>query len=177
MNTAGYEVRHAQSADLPFLASIEHEAAALFADWPTELGLDAEALKEIDSIQTFREAQESGRLWVAVDANDAPVGLALVHRIDGAAHLEEMDVLPPHGRKGLGAALLEAVCSWAKENGYPSVTLSTFRDVPWNKPFYASHGFQVVEPNDLSPALQHVVDLEHQRGLRTDLRVIMRRAL
>ncbi|MDA1215630.1 MAG: GNAT family N-acetyltransferase [Chloroflexi bacterium] len=162
---------------MPFLGPIELEAAAMFAEWPTDLGLDAEALKEVDSIRTFREAQKNGHLWVAVDENDAPVGLALVHTVDMAAHLEEMDVLPLHGRKGLGAASLEAVCSWAKGNGYLAVTLSTFRDVPWNKPFYEKHGFRAVEPNDLSPALLRVVDLEHKRGLSTDLRVIMRRVL
>ena len=177
MDLAGYKIRQARPADLQLLASIELEAAALFADWPTDLGLDAEALKEVDSIQTFHEAQENGNLWVAVDADDAPVGFAFIRRIDEAAHLEEMDVLPLHGRKGLGSALLQAACSWAKESGYKAVTLSTFRDVPWNGPFYASHGFHIVEPNDLPPALLRVVDLEHQRGLRTNLRVIMRRVL
>lgn len=39
-------------------------------------------------------------------------------------------------RQGLGTALLEAVCSWAKARGFPAVTLSTFRDVPSDGPFY-----------------------------------------
>jgi GNAT superfamily N-acetyltransferase len=55
-------------------------------------------------------------------------------------HLEEMDVLPEHAGQGLGAALIEAVCSWAHTRGFDAVTLSTFRDVPWNAPFYPRHG-------------------------------------
>jgi GNAT superfamily N-acetyltransferase len=51
-----------------------------------------------------------------------------------------MDVLPEHAGQGLGAALIEAVCSWAHTRGFDAVTLSTFRDVPWNAPFYTRHG-------------------------------------
>jgi hypothetical protein len=55
------------------------------------------------------------------------------------------------------------------------VTLATFRDVPWNGPFYARRGFVAVPMHELSPGLRDLVDLERSRGLRTDLRVIMRR--
>jgi 4-diphosphocytidyl-2-C-methyl-D-erythritol kinase len=41
-------------------------------------------------------------------------------------HVEEMDVLPAHGRRGLGSRLLAWVCAWARAQGYAAVTLSTF---------------------------------------------------
>jgi hypothetical protein len=37
------------------------------------------------------------------------------------------------------------------EAGYPAVTLRTFRDVPWNGPFYLRRGFAVVDSAALSP--------------------------
>ena len=101
------------------------------------------------------------------------VGFALVLEIGGFAHLEELDVLPPHGRKGLGSALLDAVCTWAGQGGYPAVTLSTFRDVPWNAPFYQRRGFRVVVPSELSDDHVQLVVSEQRRGLRPDLRVMM----
>jgi hypothetical protein len=52
-----------------------------------------------------------------------------------------MDVLAEHGRRGIGGRLLETVCTSAREHGYAAVTLSTFRDVPWNDPFCRRHGF------------------------------------
>jgi len=122
----------------------------------------------------LRPAQEAGRLWVAVDKSDGPVGFAFVRELDGVAHLEELDVLPEHGGRGLGSALLDAVNAWAIGR-YAAITLATFRDVPWNAPFYARRGFREIPADELSPGLRDLVTIERSRGLRTDLRVMMRR--
>ena len=67
-------------------------------------------------------------------------------RIGGGAHLEQLSVHPDHGGRGIGRALLRAGCDWAGAHGYPELTLATYRDVPWNGPFYASEGFVEVGP-------------------------------
>ena len=59
--------------------------------------------------------------------------------------------------------------------GYASVTLTTFRDVSWNMPFYAKLGFSVVPPHTLSAGLRAVVDDETRRGLDSSRRVVMKR--
>ena len=41
------------------------------------------------------------------------MGFALCGAVDGHAHLFEMDVVPEFGRRGIGSALLEAVCDEA----------------------------------------------------------------
>jgi GNAT superfamily N-acetyltransferase len=81
-------------------------------------------------------------------AGDPPVGLCRVEGIDGTAHLEQLSVHPDHGRRGIGRALLRAGCAWAKAHGYDDITLATYRDVPWNGPFYASEGFVERGPVD-----------------------------
>ena len=43
------------------------------------------------------------------------------------------------------------------EAGYPRITLSTFRDVPWNRPFYERRGFRVVDPGGLPPQHRDLV--------------------
>jgi GNAT superfamily N-acetyltransferase len=73
--------------------------------------------------------------------------------IDRSAHLHEIDVLPEHGRKGLGRALVLRVAEWARANGYPSATVTTFRNLPWNTPSYASVGFVEVLPLALTRGL------------------------
>jgi predicted N-acetyltransferase YhbS len=110
--------------------------------------------------------------------DDAAVGFAHVELIERtAAHLEEIDVHPAHGRRGLGTRLVLQVCDWAAASGHASVTLTTFRDVPWNMPFYARLGFEIVAAAQLTPALLAVVGDETRRGLDPTRRVVMRRAL
>ena len=116
-------------------------------------------------------------MWVAT-AGNRPVGFAYVEVFQPRiAHLDEIDVRPDHGRRGLGRRLVTAVCDWAQRVDFEAVTLSTFRDVPWNMPFYEKLGFEVV-PNDmLSPALASVLADEARRGLDTNRGVVMRLTL
>ncbi len=92
---------------------------------------------------------------------------------DDLPHLEEIDVLPIHGRRGLGTALVRAVCEWAVVSGYPMLTLTTFRSVPWNYPFYARLGFVELSGETLRPELAAVVSDEADRGLDRESRVVM----
>src|SRR3989442_14638300 len=106
MAARGYTVTTARSQDIPALAAIERTAAQLLRAHAPQAVLD-ETTSEID----FREAQAAGRLWVA-RADDDPVGFALVEMLaPDLPHLEEIDVHPDHGRRGVGAALVRAVCS------------------------------------------------------------------
>jgi GNAT superfamily N-acetyltransferase len=172
---AGYTIRLSRRTELDRLPEIERQAALLFAGREAALGLLASHLAAVSSLDALERASDDGRLWVAADDRDEPVGFALVTDLGLFAHLEELDVLPAHGRQGLGGELIEAVCSWATTRGFSAVTLSTFRDVPWNAPAYARRGFDIVEPDDLPPELVRVVEAERKKGLATDRRVIMQR--
>ena len=121
-------------------------------------------------------ALAEGRLWVA-DVHGEQVGFALATVLDGCAHVHEIDVLPGHGRQGLGRALVNAVCAWAEGQHFPAVTLSTRMDVPFNGPFYARLGFAVLPDAQLTPGLQRLREGEAARGLDVDRRAIMRRLL
>jgi GNAT superfamily N-acetyltransferase len=114
---------------------------------------------------------------VAANAQDEPVGFAAVIIVDDAAHLEEIDVHPAHGRQGLGRRLVETVCAWAREHHYPAVTLTTFRDIPWNAPFYARLGFRILDKDEWTPGLRAISAEEAQTGLDPAQRVCMRRDL
>jgi len=170
----GHEIRRAVPEDIVFLAEVERKAGTLFETYPDETGLTDDILTRVNPIGNFQRAQEAGHLWVAVAPKGQVVGFALVLEIGGYAHLDELDVLPSHGRRGLGSALLDAVCSWAVETGYPAVTLRTFRDVPWNGPFYGRRGFHVVDSSQLSAEHVELEALERQRGLRPGFRVSMK---
>lgn len=173
MIPSGYEIRLAVPEDVGRLADVERQASTLFDDRLEHTGLTRESLRRVSSAESLHSAQQAGRLWVAISPAHGVAGFAVAIELGGCAHLDELDVLPAHGRMGLGSGLLAAVCAWARQAGYSAVTLSTFRDVPWNAPFYERRGFRAIAPSELSAAHVELVAAERRRRLRTDLRVVM----
>ncbi len=169
-----YHIRAARSDELEQL-----QAIGMAAWHPFEgTGLLGDDPGDPYAIELLQDAVGAGRLWVATGADDVPVGFAHGDDLDGEAYLAEVDVHPDHGRRGLGRRLVERVCDWARAAGYPSLALTTFRDVPWNAPFYARLGFRVLKEGEITPPLQR--QREHETsifGLDPDLRVVMRRML
>jgi putative acetyltransferase len=167
--TPQYEITLARPPDLSHIASIELAAARMLAGWAPEA-----VLEEVTSDEDLQAAQRDGRLWVA-RSRDTPVGFAHVDILEpDAVHLEEIDVHPEHARRGIGTQLVREVCQWAETRGLGGVTLTTFREIPWNMPFYARLGFEEVTPAALTPALLRVVEDEARRGLDPMRRVVMR---
>jgi GNAT superfamily N-acetyltransferase len=171
VTTPVYTITNARPKDLSLLPAIELAAARLLAGHASE-----SVLTETTADEVLKAAEAHGRLWVAL-ADDVPAGFAHVEVLEPTvAHLEEIDVHPQHGRRGVGRRLVMAVCTWAETTGYRAVTLTTFRDVPFNMPFYARLGFEVIPPEELSAALRVVVQDETRRGLDPARRVAMRRS-
>jgi len=123
----------------------------------------------------LEKASIEQRAWVAVDDTGSIIGFAVACVVDGEGHLDELAVAPAFGRRGVGRALVEQVVAWTISQGLASITLTTFRDVPWNAPYYEQLGFHVVAT--LTPALQALVDEQATWGLEPSLRVVMRRSL
>lgn len=167
-----FEVRLARPDEAARVLAIEAAAAARFAG----LGLIDEALGTSLAIDELVRLIDAGQVWVGC-RDGIPVGMAIASACEGLAYLEEMDVVPEHGRRGLGTRLLERVCEWAREQGYVAVTLSTFATVPWNGPFYERHGFRALTQDQWAPWMRRVREKEAQHGLRVDARVFMRREL
>ena len=165
---SSYSIVTARRRDLARIPAIELAAATLLRGHAPD-----SVLNEVTGTRQLRAAQRDGRLWVAL-ADRLPVGFAHVElREPDSVHLEEVDVHPLHGRRGLGTRLMHAVCEWAGERGYRRVTLTTFRDVPWNMPFYVRLGFEEIPEPLLTPALRSILEDEARRGLAASRRVAM----
>ena len=169
--TSCYRIELAAREHLAALPEIEVRASERFPveDMATEMRSHGLPLS------FFENAQEAGRLWTAVwERKDLPVGFAVASMVDGAPHLFEMDVLAEHGRKGLGARLVLVVAEWARAAGFRSLTLTTFRHLPWNAPFYARLGFEALEAFQCGPELARALHEEAERGLDPSKRIAMR---
>lgn len=166
------DIRLAQPADLPHLPEIEQQAATLFEPY----GLGELFAAETVSLGEYAQYQREGRLWVAV-ADGKPVGFIIASTVEADAHINEVDVLPAYGGQGIGRALVEMVCVWAKAQQHPRITLSTQANVPWNAPFYAKLGFTVLPESDWTPAYHALRQHEIDMGLPVQDRVFMVRSL
>jgi GNAT superfamily N-acetyltransferase len=113
-----------------------------------EVGLEAIADDEPPPTTVFEAYAAAGRAWVAVAARSGLIGFVIVDMVDGAAHIEQVSVVPAHQGRGVGRALIEQVRRWAVENGLPTLSLTTFNDVPWNRPLYEHLGFRVLCSRD-----------------------------
>lgn len=165
-------IRPPRHDELELLQSIERAAGILFED----VGLADVAAHEPASVDELAGYASDGRAWVIIE-EAVPVGYALADRVDDAAHLEQLSVRPDFGRRGLGSALLDHVCEWAKSQGLPAVTLTTFEHVPWNGPYYLHRGFRVLREDELGPGLRLLRETEAAHGLDPAFRVCMRRDL
>ncbi len=173
MTPSAYRIRKANRVDVADLPAIERRAAQLFLDQLASTGLTVDSLNHVNSVADLALACQAGRLWVAETAIAELVGFALVLDFGDYAHLDELSVVPEHGQRGVGSALLRQVCDWARAAGYRAVTLRTFRDVPWNAPFYEGRGFCIIDSAKLTPRHVELEQTEQQLGLSLDRRVTM----
>lgn len=166
-------IRVATADDLPVLQEIERAAGKPFA----EIGMTLVADDEPPALELLDAYREAGRCWVWFDDTDRPVGYLVADIVDDGVHLEQASVHPDHARRGIGGKLFEHAAVWARDAGYERLTLTTFRDVPWNAPYYTRLGFRIVPDRDLSPELARLRAEEDARGLDEWPRVVMQRDL
>jgi len=163
-------IRAARPSDYRKLADIERRAGELFR----EIGMPEIA---DDAPYDADELAAAPALFIATDDQGEAIGYAVVELVDGHAHLEQVSVVPEHGGQGIGTELLDAVAGWAKGQGHTEVTLTTFRDVPFNAPLYEKRGFEILPEDQWTDGLKALVAKEADRGLDTTKRVVMRRRL
>ena len=75
--------------------------------------------------------------------------------------------------EGIGTRLVTAVVAWARAAGYRSISLLTFRHLPWNGPFYAKLGFRILDPVEHGPELAGLIEEEAEIGIDVEKRVAM----
>ena len=119
------------------------------ADLTTELGYPSTA-EEISTRFAAVEERPESAVLVAVDESDAPIGWIQVTRI---AALAESDVAmiaglvvgDGHRSGGVGAELLEAAESWAREHGARTMSVRSRTERARAHRFYEAHGYRQVK--------------------------------
>ncbi|MFL5913300.1 MAG: GNAT family N-acetyltransferase [Gaiellaceae bacterium] len=166
----GEPIRAARLDELDLLVEIERAAGEAFRS----LGMDIVADDDPGSVEELAPYVEGGRVFVAVDAEDRPVGYLLLDVVDGAAHVEQVSVHPDHARRGIGRALIGRAEMWAQDNGVQALTLTAYVNVPWNGPYYERIGFRYLATEEETPGLRAIRCDERASGLDAWPRACMR---
>ena len=157
--------------DIPRLQDIERSAAELFRNSPL---IDITTMTTVYTTDHIHAIDAGLSLVVEVDGRVAGFVMGEMHGPD--AYLHELDVDLGYQQRGIGAALVRGFTDAAHRQGAQAVYLSTFRDPPWNAPFYRRMGFADVARGDYLPWM---AEIEAQQAEFLDIatRVMMRMAL
>jgi N-acetylglutamate synthase-like GNAT family acetyltransferase len=165
-------IRKARLDDLPALAGIERDADQLFlqTDMP-EIG-DAEPTDP----EALAALLDEGAFWVA-ELDATAVGFLAAGTRKGQYVILQISVARSGQGRGVGARLMEAALAHGRETGAPDVILTTFRDIPWNAPWYARFGFVEIPEAERSQVVRDMQAHEAAHGLDMSRRCALRAPL
>ena len=163
--------RVARLDEIETVRAIERASAQRFVGL-----MDALAADEPSPAAVLAARIEAGGLVVAVDG-DQLVGFVMFRPVETFAYVEQIDVLPAHEGRRIGAGLLDVVAGRARASGLAGLSLSTFKGVPWNAPYYRRLGFVEVADAALTPGMRAIRAEHLARGLDEAARVFMVRGI
>ncbi|WIW95483.1 GNAT family N-acetyltransferase [Altererythrobacter rubellus] len=169
MTGRDWTLRLARPDDAESMPAIERAAAEKFRGVRDLINVDFDDVWEPDEL---RPLIRKGHCLVA-HVGEEMAGFLVNQPFSRELHIWEMDVHPDYQGRGIGAGLIRACQIDAHNAGFKAVTLTTFRDVPWNGPFYARLGFEEVTALDAHPRLASELALEVDNGLPADRRCAM----
>lgn len=158
----GIRLRQAVIADAERLPAIERSAGEAFRQI-ARLAWIADG--EDQSVERHRELIGSGTAWVAAEGPDEPIGFLSAEPVGGDLHIWELAVRLEHQGHGIGRALVAMAQDWVRAHRAAAITLTTFRAIPWNEPFYHSVGFATLAGDALTPRLARILAAEAAAGM------------
>lgn len=170
--------RVARIDELDILCDIDRDASRLFE----RAGLVMTPPEELELAAVERSrwlgCLRSGSTLLATNRSGEPVGFAALGLLDGAGYLEQLSVRVDAMRQGIGTALLSAIQGMAeKQARVPSLWLTTWGHLPWNRPFYEKAGFSLVPEEQWGSEMRQQLVFERRLLPEPEKRVVMRKAL
>lgn len=166
-------IRRPHPHEIKLLPQIENEADLRYR----RMGLGQVVEMPPASLASLEAGRREGRLWVAASALNRPIGFALMKFPGGTAWLDQLSVLNRWQGRGYGSALIDRTAAAARDFGHRALHLSTYRDVPWNAPYYARRGFEEMPRGDWPHVFRMQAMTENRHGHPPWRRTIMRRPL
>jgi GNAT superfamily N-acetyltransferase len=168
------QIRQAMSDCASTFPAIERSAAEAFRTFPALSYLSEEEVKDAG---WHEEMIAAGTCWVAVAPQFGIVGFLSAQAVDRTLHVRELSVCRDYQGQGIGGRLMVAALEGAVALGLIEVTLTTFREVPWNAPFYKRLGFELLNDEAAGERLGRILAEERALGLTGGTRCAMKLSL
>lgn len=164
-----WSLRLARPADAEAMPAIERAAAEMFTHDPGLERFDPDDTWEVSDLERLIRKGHS----LVAHVGEEMAGFLVAEPFRRELHIWEMNVHPRFQRRGIGAGLVRAAQIDAHNTGFKALTLTTFRDLAWNAPFYARLGFDEVTALDAHLRLAGELANEVDDGLPADRRCAM----
>lgn len=115
--------------------------------------------------EAYKPHLAAGTLWIAEEDTSLVAFLAALPH-DERLHIDELDVVRDQQGRGVGRRLLLHAIDQARASGFKALSLTTFRNIPWNAPFYESVGFRDWDPKDAPASIRQALLKEAAFGLK-----------
>ena len=171
MTAPTISIRPTRLDETGLLPEVERSAGEAFRDIP-DLAWVAD--DEVTGPREHHRLASLGTSWVAV-SDDQLLGFACAERFGHDLHVWIIAVRREAQGQGLGTRLMHTVLEYAFDSGAARVTLTTFRGVLFNEPFYQRLGFMVVPSGGLDERLRRTLAAEAAAGFPAERRCAMQR--
>ena len=168
-----FTLRSGVIGDLDTLGEIDADAGMLFEEAGLFLDLPDTHEFPVTERRRWAECLHARTTLIAMDGDSRPIGFVAVGRKDGDAYIAQLSVRQSCMRRGVGRALLEAAAEIAQSLGERALRITTYNHLPWNRPFYEKHGFQVVPEHACGPEMLAEHATEKKWLPQPDQRVLM----
>jgi GNAT superfamily N-acetyltransferase len=170
-------IRPARPDEVAAIIDVDDDACALHASVGIVFAHGRDHPYVVAEVAGWTRSVEQGLADVAVAADDQPIGIAVYAFVDGEPYLDQLSVRCAWMRRGVGRRLLQAAIGWAAGAGGRRLWLTTYRHLPWNRPFYEREGFTVCDEAACGPGIREKLRLERAALPRPEERIAMVRSI
>ena len=169
-----FSIRKIEPFDIEQLIEIEKSAAQEFLTVPDLAWI---ANQSVLSHADHLELIETGYSFVILNLHQQALGFLYALQRGEDFFIVEVDVRADVQKQGVGKQLIQYAIAFAQQERFKYVTLTTFIEVIWNKPFYEKLGFEIIQNQSLAQYLQDTLDCEVVYGFNRKDRCAMRKKL
>ena len=162
-------IRLSVKNDLNQLAAVELSAAKKFIEY---LGDNAEQGQETLGAEILIKSHDTHNLWIA-EAKNKVIGFLCALPIPNGLHIEEISVCSNHQGGGIGKDLIHTIIKEAITRGHAFISLTTDKEIPWNRPFYERLGFVICEETKCTGTLNDFLMKDKSHSKTPENRIAM----